>query len=83
MGLTYMSYHRLPPVVLGTVIDDDKLYIVSPAVNKPVCGVMSTALTNSNQFYENADLSQNFTMRKGYSFEFIGASFAGLYSING
>lgn len=67
----------------GTVIDDDMLYIVSPAVNKPLVGVMSTALTNSNQFYENADISQNYTMRKGYDFAFTGASFIGRYQING
>ena len=42
---------------------------------------MSTTLTNSNQFYENADISQNFTMRKGYDFQFIGAAYAGKYTI--
>lgn len=65
----------------GLAIDDTKLYVVAPAVSKPVTGVMSTAMTNSNQFYENADISQNFTMRKAYDFQFIGASYSGLYSI--
>lgn len=65
----------------GLALDDTKLYVISAAVNKPVAGVMSTALTNSNDFYENADISQNFTMRKGYSFEFVGASYAGVYTI--
>ena len=65
----------------GLALDDTKLYVISAAVNKPVAGVMSTALTNSNDFYENADITQNFTMRKGYSFEFVGASYAGVYTI--
>lgn len=65
----------------GLAIDDTKLYVIAPAVSKPVTGVMSTAMTNSNQFYENADISQNFTMRKAYDFQFIGASYSGLYSI--
>ena len=67
-----------------SVIDDyklRKLYVVSPVGSKLVVGAMSTTLTNSNQFYENADLTQNFTMRKNYGFEFVGASFAGLYTI--
>lgn len=66
----------------GMALDDNTLYVVSAAVAKPVAGVMSTALTNSNQFYENADISQNFTMRKGYSFEFVGAAYAGVYTIS-
>ena len=65
----------------GLALDDDKLYIVSAAVAKPIVGVMSTALTNSNQFYENADISQNFTMRKSYDFEFVGAAYVGQYTI--
>lgn len=65
----------------GLALDDTKLYIVSPAVNKVVAGVMSTALTNSNQFYENADISQNFTMRKGYDFQFTGGAWIGEYDI--
>lgn len=66
----------------GLALDDTKLYVISAAVNKPVAGVMSTALTNSNDFYENADISTNFTMRKGYDFQFVGASYAGVYTIS-
>ena len=65
----------------GLALDDNKLYVVSPVGSKLVVGAMSTTLTNSNQFYENADLTQNFTMRKNYGFEFVGAQYAGLYSI--
>lgn len=65
----------------GLALDDNTLYVVSAAVAKPIVGVMSTTLTNSNQFYENADISQNFTMRKSYDFEFVGAAYVGKYSI--
>lgn len=65
----------------GLALDDNALYIVSPAVDKAVKGVMSTALSNSNQFYDNADLSQNFTMRKGYDFQFYTGAWVGKYEI--
>lgn len=66
----------------GMALNDNILYVVSAAIAKPVAGVMSTTLTNSNQFYDNADISQNFTMRKGYDFEFIGAAYVGQYTIS-
>lgn len=67
----------------GLALSDNVLYVVSPAVgSKVVTGAMSTTLTNSNQFYDNADLTQNFTMRKDYDFEFVGAAFAGQYTIS-
>lgn len=66
----------------GLALDDTKLYVVSAAVAKPVVMAMSTALTNSNQFYDNADISQNFTMRKSYAAEFVGAAYVGVYTIS-
>ena len=66
----------------GMALNDNVLYIVSPAVSKTILGVMSTTLTNSNEFYDNADISQNFTMRKGYNFQFVGAAWAGQYTIS-
>lgn len=65
----------------GLALDDNKLYVVSAAVAKPVVCAMSTALTNSNQFYENADVSQNFTMRKSYAAEYVGAAYVGVFDI--
>ena len=69
-------------VNFGLAMSDSTLYVISPAVAKAVTGVMTTTLTNSNDFYDNADISQNFTMRKGYGFEFIGAAYAGSYTIS-
>lgn len=65
----------------GMALSDSTLYVVSPAVNKVVAGAMSTAMTNSNEFYENADISQNFTLRKAYDFQFIASAYAGIYTI--
>lgn len=66
----------------GLALNDNVLYLVSPNANKLVAGGMSTVLTNSNNFYDNADLTQNFTYRKNYGFSFIGASYAGVYTIS-
>ena len=65
----------------GMALDDNTLYVVSAAVAKPVVMAMSTTLTNSNQFYDNADISQNFTLRKSYAAEFVGAAYVGEYKI--
>lgn len=66
----------------GVALDDNTLYIVSPVVDKAVKGVMSTALTNTNQYFDNADISQNFTMRKGYDFQFASGAWMAKYTIS-
>lgn len=65
----------------GMLLDDSTLYFVSPAVDKVVKGVMCNTLTNSNQFYDNADITSNFTMRKAWDFAFVSAGYAGKYTI--
>lgn len=64
------------------ILADNEIYVVSPAQDKLVKGAMSTALTNSNNFYDNADLTQNFTYRKEWGFEFASAATAGKYQIS-
>ena len=63
------------------VLPDDKLFIVSPTQDKLVKGAVSTTLNNSNQFYENADLTQNYTYRANYGFQYASAAKAGIYTI--
>lgn len=65
----------------GMLLDDNTLYVVSPSVDKIVKGVMSPTLTNGNQFYDNADITQNFTMRRLWQFAFVSAGYAGKYTI--
>ena len=66
---------------MGLALDPDTIYVISPALDKLVKGVVTTTLTNSNQFYENADITQNFTMRKDWDFQFASAAFGGVYKI--
>lgn len=63
------------------VLPDNQIFVVSPAQDKLVKGVMSSALTNSNQFYDNADLTSNFTYRKEWDFEMVTNASAGIYTI--
>lgn len=65
----------------GLILPDNKLFVVSPSQDKLVKGAVSSSLTNSNQFYENADITQNFTYRKNYDFKYASAAKAGIYTI--
>lgn len=56
----------------GMALDDNRIYIMSPSTDKIVKGVMEGATTtNSNDYYENADLTSNATFNKRYAFEAI------------
>lgn len=65
----------------GLVLPDNQIFIVSPSQDKLVKGVVSNSMTNSNQFYDNADITQNFTYRKNYDFVYASAAKAGIYTI--
>ncbi len=65
----------------GMLLEDNVLYFVSPSIDKLIKGVMNTTLTNSNQFYDNADITQNFTLHKAWDFSFASAGFGGKYTI--
>lgn len=63
------------------VLADDLIYVVSPAQDKLVKGAVSNSLTNSNQFYQNADITSDFTMRKCWDFVMASSAYAGIYKI--
>ena len=65
----------------GLVLPDDKIFVVSPAQDKLVKAVVSNALTNSNQFYDNADLTSDYTARKMWEFVYASAAKAGVYTV--
>ena len=65
----------------GLVLPDNKIFVVSPAQDKLVKGVVSNALTNSNQFYDNADLTSDYTTRKMWEFVYASAAKAGVYTV--
>ena len=65
----------------GLVLPDNQIFVVSPTQDKLIKGVVSNALTNSNQFYDNADLTQNYTTRKNWEFVYASSAKAGIYTI--
>lgn len=65
----------------GMVLPDDTLFIVSPNQDKLVKGAVSSSLNNSNQFYDNADITSNYTHRMNYAFEYASAAKAGIYKV--
>lgn len=63
------------------ILPDNKLYVISPSQDKLVKGVMVNQLSNSNDFYANADLTQDYTFRLEYNFAYASSAFAGTYTI--
>lgn len=60
-------------------LDDTELYVLSPTSDKLVKGVIEgETLTNSNDFYDNANLTSNATMNKRWIFEFLSNATAGI-----
>lgn len=43
--------------------------------------VMSAAMTNTNQHFDNADITSNFTYRKEWDFVYASAAKAAIYTI--
>lgn len=78
---------QIPQVATGNYTDmslalpDDTLFVISPATDKLVKMVISNTLNNSNQFYDNADITSNNTVRKDWDAVFASAGFGGMYKI--
>lgn len=82
MGYTVMKLDNAVTKAGELILPDNKIYVISPSQDKLVKGVMTTQLSNSNQFYDNADLTSNFTMRGEYSFMYISSAYAGIFTID-
>lgn len=67
------------PATGALVLPDDAIIVVSPAQDKILKGVMTTQISNSNDYFDNADLTQNFTYRKDWGFEYASSAYAGYY----
>ena len=66
----------------GLALDDNLIMVVSPAADKLVRGVIEGAtLTNSNDFYNTADLSSNYSIDKRYGFGYMSGAIAGAYEL--
>lgn len=78
----------LPQVATGKgdyslTLDDKIIYVISPTSDKLIKGVIEgTTLTNSNDFYDNANLTSNATMNKRWIFEFMTNATAGSIVLN-
>ena len=66
---------------MSLALPDDTLFVISPATDKLVKMVISNTLNNSNQFYDNADITSNNTIRKDWDAVFASAGFGGMYKI--
>lgn len=82
MGYTVMKLDNAVTKAGELILPDNKIYVISPSQDKLVKGVMTSTISNSNQFMDNADLTSNFTMRGEYSFMYISSAYAGVYTIN-
>lgn len=80
----------LPQVATGNytdyslALDNDLLMVLSPASDKLVRGVIEgSVLSNSNDYYDNANLTSNYTINKRYGFEYLSGGVAASYKITG
>lgn len=74
----------LPQVATGTpdyklALNNTELYIVSSNMDKLIKGVVEgSTLTNSNDYYDNANLTSNYTMNKRWDMQWISNATAGI-----
>lgn len=62
----------------GMVLDDDMIYVVSPGADKPIKAVVEGSDVNyTNDFYDHANLTSNFTINKRWNAMFASNAIAG------
>lgn len=66
----------------GTLIlPDNKIYVISPSQDKLLKGVATVSLSNQNEYYDNADLTSNYTTRQEWAFAYASSAYAGVYTV--
>lgn len=87
----FFSYDilELPQVATGNytdyslLLDDKQVYVISPSTDKLVKGVIEgVTLNNSNDYYDNANLTSNSTINKAWAYEFVSNATAGLLKLS-
>lgn len=64
------------------LLDDKEIHVISPSTDKLVKGVIEgVTLNNSNNYYDNANLTSNSTINKSWAFEFVSNATAGLLKL--
>lgn len=78
----------LPQVATGDytnyslALENDLLMVLSPASDKLIRGVIEgSTLSNSNDYYDNANLTSKYTINKRFGFEYLSGAVAGSYKI--
>lgn len=67
----------------GLLLDDTQLYVISPSTDKLIKGVIEgVTLNNSNDYYDNANLTSNSTINKSWAFEYVSNATAGLVKLS-
>lgn len=62
---------------------NDEIYVLSPTSDKLVkCVIEGDTLTNSNDFYDNANLTSNATFNKRWACEFLSNATAGIIHLS-
>lgn len=67
------------PATGALKLPSNAIFVVSPSQDRLLKGVMTTAINNSNDYFDNADLTQNFTYRKDWGFAYASSAYAGYY----
>lgn len=66
----------------GLALDNTKIYVMSTSSDKVIKGVIEgNTLSNSNDFYDNADLTSNATFNKRWIFEGVTNSTMGVMTL--
>lgn len=67
--------------VAGLMLDDKKLFVISGGTDKILKGVINEAFSNTNAHLDNADLTQNYTLRKDWNFMALSGAYIGCYEM--
>jgi hypothetical protein len=63
----------------GLALDDTKIYVLSPSADKLIKGVLEGGMISlTSQYENNADLTQQTTLKKAYGFAVCTSSIAGV-----
>lgn len=77
----------LPQVATGNIdyslaLNNNEIYVVSSTSDKLVRGVIEgSTLSNSNDYYDNANLTSNFTMNKRWDIQWLSNAVAGIVKL--
>lgn len=81
MGYDVLKLDNAVTTAGALILPDNKIYVISPSQDKLVKGVLTASLSNQNEYYDNADLTSNYTTRQEWAFIYASSAKAGVYTI--